>query len=131
MAFIAQRELKVVSRDGKDTVTIYKPGDVVQGFEKWDEVPRRAHLSLEYVREVSDSKLTPQQKVSMPKVVETKSKSKTKREKILKEKVEVKAETPAPAPLDFKCVTCPTKSFKSSKALKTHITLAHAKKESA
>lgn len=53
--FVATKEIKVIDRKGK--MTIFRPGDEVLGFEGWDEVPKRAHLNLEYVKEVKGKPL--------------------------------------------------------------------------
>lgn len=70
--FVATKELKVIGRDG--AVTLFRPGDEVVGFEKWPEIPRRAHLSLEYVVEKKLPK-TPQPELKTP---EPKKKTKKK-----------------------------------------------------
>lgn len=53
MPYVAQREIK--AQNG-DKFVIYKPGDVIPDFEKWAEVPRRAHLNMDYVVKVDDVK---------------------------------------------------------------------------
>jgi hypothetical protein len=112
MAFVAQKELKVVDR--QDRVTIYKAGDEIPDFESWDIHARQAHINLEWVKETK-GKVLPFKPVEKPK------------KKKIKKSPDVSA-----APTTLKVVeppanTCQTcgKEFKSPKAVKTHATLAH------
>lgn len=52
--FIAKKEIKVTDRSGK--TTLFRIGDEVVGFENWAEVPKRAHLNMEYVVKVAEKK---------------------------------------------------------------------------
>ncbi len=49
--FVARRVLKVVDESG---VRQYRPGDIIPDFASWAEVPRRAHINMEFVEEVPD-----------------------------------------------------------------------------
>lgn len=55
--FVAVKELKLYDENRK--MTVFRPGDEVIGFESWGEVPKRAHLNLEYVKEVKDAPTSP------------------------------------------------------------------------
>lgn len=61
MQYVARRELKCVDRN--DAVTVYKPGDIIPDFDKWDIHVKRAHLSMELVelaeQEQDEPKLMP------------------------------------------------------------------------
>ena len=50
--YVAQRELRVIDANG--VVKRINPGEEVVGFDSWDIIPRRAHLSLEWVTKVDD-----------------------------------------------------------------------------
>lgn len=117
MAFVAQVELKVTTV-GSSKVTVYKPGDVIPDFAKWDTVARRAHLNLDYVKD------------DPSKFVESKSEAKRKQTQAnAKQMLPKVAEVSTDAGVEtFNCALCEGKSFKSSKGLKTHITLAHTNK---
>jgi hypothetical protein len=45
--YVANRVIKYIDRESN--VTVFKPGDVIPGFEDWNIHSRRAHLSLEWV----------------------------------------------------------------------------------
>lgn len=53
--YVAQKQLRVHDPKTKKLVLI-EPGEEVRGFESWPEVPRKAHLNLDYVREVADAR---------------------------------------------------------------------------
>jgi hypothetical protein len=55
--YIARRELRVP--DGKGHLKLIKAGEEVVGFENWDEVARRANLSMEWVAKVDDEQAAP------------------------------------------------------------------------
>lgn len=54
--YVAQKQLKVTDPKTKKLVLI-EPGQEVVGFESWPEIPKRAHLNLDYVREVADQRV--------------------------------------------------------------------------
>lgn len=76
--FIAKRELRV-SEDGR--IVVYKPGDVVKSFEKWNTHAREAHLSFEYVEEVGETPMLEPQPIAI------KTKPKAKKKSIAKKSV--------------------------------------------
>lgn len=116
--YVARRELKVIDRN--DNVTMYKPGDVIPDFATWPEVPRRAHLNMNYVEQVQDA----------PK------KTKAPKETVLpvsQHQQPVAAPTQAPQPeaepAILKCALCgdSSKPFKSQKGLNSHVKIVHSK----
>ena len=50
--YVARRELKVVEPGG--VIKIYRPGDVVPDFAQWPEIPKRAHLNMNFVEKVGE-----------------------------------------------------------------------------
>lgn len=119
MPFVANRELKVISRGLDPVTTVYKAGDVIPDFAKWPEVPRRAHLNMEWVSKVKEEDLVAQPKEAGSKKKASKKVTVGSVKKT--EAVKQEAET-FECPLDGK-------TFKSPKALKTHTTLAHKNRE--
>ena len=105
--YIAQRELKTCDKQGR--VTVYKPGDPIPDFEKWDEVPKRAHLSMEWVVKSEQTV-----KLPIPNAQNTQNLTKD-------------AQKVSAPDLFNKCPHCPDKEFKNARALKIHITVAHKK----
>jgi hypothetical protein len=131
MAYIANRVLLVIPK-GTDQRIQYKPGDIIPDFESWPEVPRRAHLNMNYVIK-DDSIVAPK----VAKIAQKVTKSKAKKVAQVEEAPQATAE-PADklgvAAADvgddenlFGCTKCPGKSFATARALSTHITLAHRK----
>lgn len=99
--YVAVRELKVGTPKG---LVIIKPGQEIPDFEKWNEVAKRANINMGFVKEVAGmSTGTPSPSVSA--------------------KVEVKAQSPG----ILGCNKCQKTGFKTPRALKTHVTLAHGK----
>jgi hypothetical protein len=149
--YVAQRELKFVTKGENYKVIIYKPGDVIPDFDQWDIHAQRAHLNNEFVVQVegksqpgvksatkapSTEKKTKDGKVlstvdwgpnGPPVEKKAKSKSEAKRLAVMKAKpAKAKAvKKAAPATEEIPCAENCGKTFKSAKAAKTHATLAH------
>jgi hypothetical protein len=109
MVYVARKELLAKSPSG-DLVK-YKAGDVIPDFEQWDIHARRANLNLEWVEAVEDQEVDDQD----PEPV-----------KLTPGLAATKGEAPILAPAsELVCSKCPDKTFKSERALKTHIGIAH------
>jgi hypothetical protein len=120
LAYIAQRHLKV-AKIGSDKITEYQPGDIIPDFGEWPEVPRRAHLNMNYV--VKDDSVPN----VAPKVAKI-AKNIDKDESLPPPTQEV-AHSSDDSDDDrlFACAKCTGKRFATSRALSNHITLAHRK----
>lgn len=124
--WIANRKLKVVP-PGATKAVMLSPGDEVVGFDDWGEVPKRAHLNMDWVRKVEGkAKATKANKSEVGKTMETDQKppvtpvgSTQDNPNPTGEVAKVQSQS-----AEFKCEKC-QKSFKSPKAVKTHTTLAH------
>lgn len=101
MRYVAQREFQAGDTNGK--VVTYKVGDLVPHFTKWSVPAQRAILNMEYVKQVPDE--VPVLPVPPP--------------------AQTKAEAKKPEPI--KCGQCGKEGFKTSAALKTHMTVKHSR----
>jgi hypothetical protein len=107
----AKREL--LARGPEGNLVTYKPGDLIPDFEAWDIHARRANLSLEWVVPVEADKVV----LEPPKVVPPKVETQGLAAKINEEEdreLEI-----------FSCPKCSKGPFKTERALKTHIVIAH------
>lgn len=59
--FVATKEIRV-TLPGQEKQILFRPGDEVVGFEKWAEIPKRAHLNLGYVVKQSSPPKAPSKK---------------------------------------------------------------------
>lgn len=104
--YVARRELKTVSKDNK--TTIFRPGDEVKDFEKWDQVAARAHLNLGWVEKIA---------------------GKPTKAKRLDSDIDVVEPPIGEKPAMGKVVACPVcmRGFSSQKAMTSHRGRTHGK----
>ncbi len=116
--YVALRELKT-------NLGIVKTGEVVHDALNWRYSIILAHVNMNFMRWVEDGNPlppNPEKKTSPVKALPKeppKSKSEAKR-------IAVSTEVKIAAGI-VKCEKCPTKEFKSPRALKIHVTAAHGK----
>ena len=108
--FVAQRELKYIPL-GEKKATVFQPGDVIPDFDKWDIHARRAHINLEWVTEEVSGKPGASSAQSVFQVTT----------------VEEGPAAPKEQSVAHTCGECSDRTFKSKRALNTHIAMAHKK----
>lgn len=110
--YVARREIKAVEGN---LVRVYRAGDTIPDFEKWEIHARRAHINLEWVEEVkavADGLAT---ETSPTQFTVTLLADEPVADTVLEAK---------PALLPGQCSQC-GKEFKSRRALTTHVTKSH------